>query len=68
MDDGSGGAPSTYRNFELANQRVAASFKLRGYHYHYDHAIGAVHVDQGAMRQTLPEALVWLWRGYPIPK
>jgi enterochelin esterase-like enzyme len=65
-DLGAGGAPSTYRNFDLANQRMAASFKLRGYHYHYDHAIGAGHTDGAVMRQTVAEALIWLWRGYPI--
>jgi len=65
-DLGAGGAPSTYRNFDLANQRMAASLKLRGYHYHYDHAIGAGHVDGGVLSQTVAEALVWLWRGYPI--
>ena len=63
-DDGAGGSPSTYRNFDLANQRMAASFQQRGYHYHYDHAEGAGHVDQGPLKQTLPEALTWLWRGY----
>ncbi len=65
-DLGAGGAPSTYRNFDLANQRMAAAFKLRGYHYHYDHAIGAGHVDGGVLSQTVAEALVWLWRGYPV--
>jgi hypothetical protein len=65
-DLGAGGSPSTYRNFDLANQRMAASFKQRGYHYHYDHAIGAGHTDGGVMRQTVAEALIWLWRGYPI--
>jgi S-formylglutathione hydrolase FrmB len=68
MDDGAGGAPSTYRNFDLANQRMAASFALRGYHYHYDHALNAGHVDPNAMHQTIAEALVWVWRGYPIPQ
>jgi S-formylglutathione hydrolase FrmB len=63
-DNGAGGAPSTYRNFDLANQRMAAAFAKRGYHYHYDHAMGAGHVDQGPLKQTLPEALTWLWRGY----
>ncbi len=65
MDDGAGGAPSTYRNFDLANQRLAAAFALRGYHYHYDHALAAGHVDQDVFHQTIAEALVWLWRGYP---
>jgi enterochelin esterase-like enzyme len=63
-DNGAGGAPSSYRNFDLANQRMAAAFAKRGYHYHYDHAMGAGHVDQGPLKQTLPEALTWLWRGY----
>jgi iron(III)-enterobactin esterase len=63
-DSNSGDAPSTYRNFALANQRVAASLQERGYHYHHDLATGAGHVDQGPLKQTLPEALAWLWRGY----
>jgi enterochelin esterase family protein len=63
-DMGAGGAPNTYRNFDLANQRMAASLQKRGYHFHYDHAAGAGHVDQGPLQQTLPEALTWVWRGY----
>jgi enterochelin esterase family protein len=66
-DDGAGGAPSTYRNFDLANQRMAASLMKRGYHFHYDHAQGAGHVDNGVLTQTLPEALTWVWRGYVAP-
>jgi hypothetical protein len=65
-DLGSGGAPSGYRNFDLANQRMAAAMKMRGYHYHYDHAMGAGHVDGRAVSQTLAEAMQWVWRGYPI--
>jgi len=64
-DLGAGGAPGGYRNFDLANQRMAAAFKLRGYHYHYDHALGAGHVYGPAVAQTLPSALLWVWRGYP---
>jgi enterochelin esterase-like enzyme len=63
-DDGAGGSPSSYRNFDLANQRMAASLAKRGYHFHYDHAEGAGHVDQGPLQQTFPEALTWVWRGY----
>jgi iron(III)-enterobactin esterase len=66
-DDGAGGSPSTHRNFDLANQRMAAALQQRGYHFHYDHAQGAGHVDQGPLKQTLPEALTWLWRGYATP-
>ncbi|HEY2901049.1 MAG TPA: alpha/beta hydrolase-fold protein [Polyangia bacterium] len=59
-----GDGPSSHRDFDLANQRMAASFAKRGYHYHYDHAINAGHVDGGAWHQILPEGLTWLWRGY----
>jgi len=63
-DNGAGDAPSSYRNFHLANQRMALSFQAKGYHFHYDDAVGAGHVDMGPLRQTLPAALTWLWRGY----
>jgi hypothetical protein len=65
-DLGSGGGSDTYRNFDLANQRMAAAFKLRGYHYHYDHAQGAGHVDNNVVHQTIVEAMLYVWRGYPI--
>jgi hypothetical protein len=65
-DLGAGGLPGSYRNFDLANQRMAAALKMRGYHYVYNHALNAGHVDPGVVAQTLPGALVWLWRGYPI--
>jgi enterochelin esterase family protein len=65
-DLGAGQSPGSYRNFDLANQRMAAAFKLRGYHYHYDHALNAGHVDNNVVRQTIGEAMLWLWRGYPL--
>ena len=63
-DSNAGDAPSTYRNFYLANKRMAASLQARGYHFHFDDAAGAGHVDNGVLEQTLPAALTWLWRGY----
>jgi S-formylglutathione hydrolase FrmB len=63
-DNGAGGPPSSYRNFYLANQRMALALQARGYHFHFDDAKDAGHVDQGPLRQTLPSALTWLWRGY----
>lgn len=65
-DLGAGGPASTHRNFDLANQRMALKLRGRGYHVHYDHALAAGHVDPKVTAQTLPEALRWLWRGYPI--
>jgi hypothetical protein len=57
--------PVEYRDFDIANQRMAQALALRGYHYHYDHALNAGHVDGNVVSQTLPEALLWVWRGYP---
>ena len=63
-DLGAGDDWSSYRNFHLANLRMAKALRARGYHVHFDDAQGAGHVDQGPLKQTLPAALVWLWRGY----
>ncbi len=65
-DLGADGGPDTYRDFPLANQRMAASFAAKGYHYHFDFAEGAGHLDGGVVAQSLPDALLWLWRGYPL--
>jgi enterochelin esterase family protein len=63
---GASDPPSTHHNFELASQRMAVKLAAKGYHFHYDHAANGMHVDQTVMGQTLPEALLWVWRGYPI--
>jgi len=56
---------STFHNWVLANGRMAAVLKAKGYDYQFVFAKGARHVDQRAVRQTLPEAFEWLWQGYP---
>jgi enterochelin esterase-like enzyme len=63
-DNGANKAEESYHNWVLANQRMAAALKAKGYHYRYVFAEGAGHNDGKVTRQTLPEALVWLWRGY----
>jgi enterochelin esterase-like enzyme len=57
---------ASLHNWVLANQRMAAALKAKGYHYQYDFCQGAGHVDGKAMKQTLPEALAWVWQGYPV--
>jgi iron(III)-enterobactin esterase len=59
--------PSTLHNFRLANQDMAAVLQAKGYHNRFEYALGAQHNDARVVQQTLPEALEWLWRGYPIP-
>lgn len=54
----------SYHNWVRANQLMAAALKAKGYPYRYVFAKGAGHVDGKVTRQTLPEALEWLWEGY----
>ncbi|HVU51339.1 MAG TPA: alpha/beta hydrolase-fold protein, partial [Polyangia bacterium] len=56
---------TTYENFKMANMRMAAALKAKGYHYHFDYALGAQHDDAHVIDQTLPGVLEWLWAGYP---
>lgn len=63
-DNGSKKDEASLHNWVMANDRMATALKAKGYHYRYEFAEGAKHVDGKVVRQTLPEALVWLWRGY----
>jgi hypothetical protein len=51
-------------NFVMANQRMAAALKAKGYHYRFVLSKSSKHCDGRVKNETLPEALVWLWRGY----
>jgi enterochelin esterase family protein len=55
---------STYHNWPLANIRMASALKEKRYHYQFVFAHGAGHVDGRVLRQTLPQALEWVWKGY----
>jgi len=56
---------ATWHNWPLANNRMAAVLKKKGYDYRYVFAMGAGHVDNRVVMQTLPAAMEWLWRDYP---
>jgi iron(III)-enterobactin esterase len=49
----------------VANERMARVLADRRYHYQFVFARNAGHCDRGVKQQTLPEALEWLWKGYP---
>jgi len=55
---------STLHNWVMANQRMAAVFKAMKYHYQFVFARDSGHVDGRVVRQTLPQALEWVWKGY----
>ncbi len=49
----------------LANERMAQALAAKGYHYQFVFVRNAGHTDRVVKQQTLPEALEWLWHGYP---
>jgi iron(III)-enterobactin esterase len=52
--------------WKAANDAMAPAFAMENYHYRYVIAQGATHEDDAARRDYLPDAMAWLWRGYPI--
>lgn len=52
----------------LANERMARVLAEKGYDYQFVFVKNATHCDDAVKRQTLPEALEWLWRGYETTK
>jgi enterochelin esterase family protein len=50
----------------VANENMARVLAAKGYPYQFVFARNAGHVDHGARLQTLPEALEYVWQGYPI--
>ena len=50
----------------VANEDMARVLAAKDYHYQFVFARNAGHVDHAVKEQTLPEALEYLWQGYPI--
>jgi enterochelin esterase-like enzyme len=54
-----------YYDFAYAIPRAYEKMVNKGYpHAHLDVANGAGHVDSAVVRATLPDAFLWVWRGY----
>ncbi len=49
----------------LANEKMAKVLAAKGYHYQFVFARNAGHTDRAVKAQTLPEALEYVWQGYP---
>ena len=62
------GAADGFHDWVLANERMATVLAAKGYHYQFTFAPNAGHVDKAVRQQTLPEALEYVWQGYPIKK
>jgi enterochelin esterase family protein len=50
----------------VANENMARVLAAKGYHYQFVFARNAGHTDRTVKQQTLPEALEYVWQGYPI--
>ncbi len=50
----------------VANEDMAKVLAARRYRYQFVFARNAGHVDHAVKRQTLAEALEYIWQGYPI--
>lgn len=64
-DLGNQGDEASLHNWVMANRRMAAALKAKGYPDRFTFSLGAKHCDGRVKKQTLPEALEWLWTGYP---
>ncbi len=49
-----------------ANENMAKALAAKGYHYQFVFARNAGHCDKNMKLQTLPQALEYVWQGYPI--
>jgi enterochelin esterase family protein len=65
-DNGATSSASGFHNWVIANARMADVLKAKGYHYQFVYAKGAGHTDGKVIAQTYPQALEWVWSGYPI--
>jgi hypothetical protein len=59
--------PDGMHDWTLSAALMAKVLAEKGYHYQYLFARNAKHVDRPTVAQTLPAALEWLWKGFPIP-
>jgi hypothetical protein len=50
----------------VANEKMAKVLAAKDYHYQFVFACNAGHTDRAVKQQTLPEALEYVWQGYPI--
>ena len=57
---------STFHNWPLANQRMAAALKAKGYPTYFVFAKDAKHVASTGDRTDFAIGVEFVWAGYPI--
>jgi enterochelin esterase-like enzyme len=63
-DIGATSPPAQMRNWVVANNRMAAALKAKGYPYQFVFSEASGHVERAVEMQTMPEAFEWAWKGY----
>ena len=58
--------PDGMHDWTLANENMARVLAAKGYQYQFVFSRNARHVDPATVAQTLPEALEFVWHGYPV--
>jgi hypothetical protein len=54
-------------DWTMSAELMAKGLAAKGYHYQFLFVHNDKHVDPPTVAQTLPAALKWLWKDYPIP-
>ncbi|MCU1327156.1 MAG: putative esterase, partial [Bryobacterales bacterium] len=55
-----------WHDWVLANEKMAHVLAAKKYDYQFVFAKNAGHTDRAVKAQTLPEALEYIWQGYPV--
>ena len=63
-----GAACAVMHDWVVANENMAKALAETGYHYRFVFARNAGHTGRAVKEQTLPEALEYIWKSYPISK
>jgi enterochelin esterase family protein len=64
MQVGSEDLNNNFGDWRIANNNMAEALKAKGYEYQYLWSEGARHVEGGVERQTMEEAMEWVWKTY----
>jgi iron(III)-enterobactin esterase len=66
-DNGSTSSSAGFRNWVIANIRMAEALEAKGYHYQFIYAKNAGHTEGKVITQTYPDALEYVWKGFKAP-
>ena len=67
-DRDNGGTGDVMHDWVVANENMAKVLAAKAYHYQFVFARNAGHTDRAVKLQTLPEALEYVWQGYPVAR